>query len=263
MAWDAGRIAMELLLGVGFVGATIAVTLGFYFAMRWVTGGDPDARSRDLAGSVIFRISALHGLILALVFAQEMVEYQQLKYEAAIEANAIADVYFDAGRYGGEGREPIQGAMKDYVALIVDEEWALLADTGRLAPAAWGRWDVAYNGVLDLSPATDRQRSLRDHMLSQLHAIAETRVKRENHGSGSISGMFWFAAMSGVVLISLAYYSFPPERFNLVLISMFGAFTGIILFLIYAFSNPYGFPGQLEPGPLLRLQEQLARSTSG
>ena len=41
------------------------------------------------------------------------------------------------------------------------------------------------------------------------------------------------------------------------------ALEGIVLFLIYAFSNPYGFPGQLEPGPLLRLQEQLARSTSG
>ena len=48
----------------------------------------------------MLRISALHALILALVFAQEMSEYQQLKLESAAETNALADIYFDAGRYG-------------------------------------------------------------------------------------------------------------------------------------------------------------------
>ena len=98
----------DVMTGFIFVIATIGLTLGCYFVMRWLTGGDPEAKDRDLASSVIFRISALHGLILALVFAQEMVEYQQLRFESTIEANAIADIYNDARRYGTDESDLIR-----------------------------------------------------------------------------------------------------------------------------------------------------------
>lgn len=251
---------LTVALGVAFVAATVALTLGCYLAMRYVTGGDPDQQTKDLAGSVIFRISALHGLILALVFAQEMVEYQQLKYESAIETNALADVYFDALRYGGETAGEIMLPVYNYVEMVLTAEWQSLGDTGELSGPAWGHWDAAYVAALDLVPETPRQESLRQHLLERLHVIAETRVKRANHAAGGIDQMFWFAAIAGVVLIALAYYSYPPRRHNLILISMFGAFTGIILFFIYAFANPYSPPGALGDTPYARLLEQFDRS---
>lgn len=247
----------DVMTGFIFVIATIGLTLGCYFVMRWLTGGDPEAKDRDLASSVIFRISALHGLILALVFAQEMVEYQQLRFESTIEANAIADIYNDARRYGTEDSDLIRRAVATYLDVVVGEEWETLSTTGRLSGVAWGHWHVAYGAVLDLDARTPRQESLRDHMLEQIHTISATRVKRESHTDGAYSGMFWFAAVSGVVFIALAYYSFPPERYNVLLISMFGAFTGIILFFIYAFSNPYSPPGAIHAGPYLRLIDQI------
>ncbi|MCY0153015.1 hypothetical protein OEG86_13090 [Hoeflea alexandrii] len=76
----------------------------------------------------------------------------------------------------------------------------------------------------------------------------------------SISAMFWFAAMAGVVLIALAYYPYPVQRHNVMLIVMFGAFTGLVLFFISAFSNPFDPPGAIGTGPYLRLIEQIARS---
>lgn len=112
--------------------------------------------------------------------------------------------------------------------------------------------------MLDLVPATGRQTSLRDHMLRQMQAIAEVRVKRDNHGPDSINVMFWFAAVSGVVLIAFGYYPYAPERRSLMLLSVVGAYTGIILFLIYAFSNPYSPPGALSPGAYERLQKEIA-----
>ncbi|CAN7283126.1 hypothetical protein LJR231_001358 [Phyllobacterium sp. LjRoot231] len=57
----------ELLTGAIFVGGTIALMLASYLLMRWFTGSEADVHEKDLASSVIFRISALHGLILALV----------------------------------------------------------------------------------------------------------------------------------------------------------------------------------------------------
>lgn len=246
-----------VLLGAAFVAATVLLILGCYFAVRRIVGAEPEEHTKDLAGSVMFRISALHGLILALVFANEIVEYQQLRFEGAVEANAVADIYFDIDRYGAETEPEVQKALYAYLVLASGEEWRGLGGEGRLSAAGWALWDDAYNAVLDLEPATERERSLRAHMLQRIHVIAETRVKRENHAAAPLSRMFWFAAVSGVVLIALAYYAYPPKRANIALISMFGAFTGVILFLIYALSNPFGDPGALRPDARLRLIEQI------
>lgn len=246
---------LSVLVGAAFILGTIALVFVAYFLMRFVTGGTDDDRTRELASSVIFRVSALHGLILALVFAQQMVEYQQLKFESVQETSAIADIYNDAGRYGLQGRSVIQSAISDYTRIVVETEWEALGRTGRLEGAAWGAWNRAYEAILDLTPENARQESLRDNMLDRVHHIAEIRDRRQNHGTDSISGMFWLAAVAGVFLIALAYYSYPPTVHNLVLISIFGAFTGIVLSFIFSFSNPYSEPGELSPDAYRRLLE--------
>ncbi|WP_429810949.1 hypothetical protein [Ensifer sp. B1-9] len=250
----------EMFLGALFVLGTVGLTLAAYFLMRLIMGGEAEGHEKELASSVIFRISALHGLILALVFAQEMVEYQQLKYEMATEAGAIADIFYDAARYGEAIKTPIQQAIAAYAAEVIDGEWQSLADKGRLSSEAWVQWDHAYQQVLNLIPADKRQESLRSQMLERLHDISQSRTKRESNVADSIDSIFWFAALSGVIFIALAYYSFPPMRRNLLLLCLFGAYTGIILFLIYAFSNPYQPPAALAPGPLERVQQQISAS---
>lgn len=251
---------MAILEGTGFIVGTALLTLLCYLATRWLAGGDPVQPTRDLAGSVIFRVSALHGLILALVFAQEMVEFQQLKLDSTIEATALADVYFDARQFDPAAAPAVQQPIRDYVELVVSREWDHLGKERRLYGPAWGQWDIAYDAILNLEPVGNRQESLRTHMLDRIHLVSETRVKRENHAENTLSDMFWFAALAGVVVIALAYYPYPVVRQNLVLIAMFGAFTGLILFFIFAFSNPYGPPGAIGIGPYQRLLEQMVRS---
>ena len=247
----------ELLLAILFVGGTVILTLGAYFLMRLLTGGEPDGHERDLASSIIFRISALHGLILALVFAQELLDYQQLRYATATESNAVADIYFDAARYGGGHESAVQKPLSDYIHTVIDKEWSDLGITNRLSPEAWSEWDKAYRAILDLAPSNPREESLRSNMLDRIHIISDSRTKRESNVADSMSSVFWFAALSGVIFIALAFYAYPPQRRNILLISMFGAYTGVILFLIYGFSNPYIPPAAISPGPLLRLEEQI------
>ncbi|RDJ13813.1 DUF4239 domain-containing protein [Rhizobium grahamii] len=248
-----------VLFGIAFVGGTIVVTLSFYFLMRLIMGADPTGKDRELAGAIVMRIASLHALILALVFAQEMIEYQQLKFESVTEANAVADIYFDANRYGADEKAaPIQQALFEYVQIVVDEEWQMLGRTGQLSPTAWNKWDNVYQRVLDLTPTNARQQSIREHMLTDVHSIAESRDKRENSGTDSISSIFWFAAVSGVVFMALGYYPYPPDARNLLLLSVLGAFTGIILFFIYAFSDPYNPPATLKPTAFERLLDELA-----
>lgn len=251
---------VTVLLGALFICGTVLLVLACYFLMRQLEPRNPSAQTRELANSVMIRTSALHALILALVFAQEMGDYQQLKLESAAETNALADIYFDAGRYGALDPAIIARPIREYVTIVINQEWDSLGTNGRLTAAGWARWDSAYNEILNLAPANDRQRSLREHMLASIHTIAETRVKREHHARNSLSSMFWFAAISGVIFTGLAFYPYLPRRENLMLLALLGAFTGIILFFIFAFSNPFKDPGNLRPAGFHHLLSQFEQA---
>lgn len=245
-----------MLMGGAIILATVLTVLAVHCGARKVMRTDPEEQTRDLAGSVLFRISALHGLVLALVFASEVVEYNQLAFESSAEVNAISDVYYDADRYGQDA-QAVQDALRDYLRIVPTEEWKSLGIDGELSPQAWAHWDGAYTAILDLEPSTTRQTALRANMLEKIHAIAENRDLREHQAKSSLGTLFWAAALVGVLLLSIGYYPFPPNRDNIILLSVFAAYTGFILYTIFAMSNPYSAPAALEPVLFLELLDEL------
>jgi len=240
----------SVAIGVGFVFGTIGLIWVGYFLMRLVAANGIEDHTKELAGSVIFRVSALHGLILALIFAQELLNYQRLQDVVVKEATAIADIYFDAERHGTQNKAKIQSALSEYANLVVGDEWAAMGEDKMLLSQAWEKWETVYQTVLDLEVETPRQISLRNNMLEKVHVIASSRNIRESEIRASVSILFWIAAVSGIFLVSLAYFCFPPTIHNLTLISIFGAFTGIIIFIIFAFSDPFRLPGAIEPSAI-------------
>lgn len=245
----------SIILGLVFITGTILLALAVYFLMRRLVGDNFENDTETLAGSVIFRVSALHGLILALVFAQELVDYNQLQTNLVREATAIADIYNDIRRYGTEAEAPVQAALSAYVRVVVEQEWALLADQQVLSGQAWQLREQVYNALLDLTPETPRQSTLREHMLHKIQLIAELRQERENTALHAISPLFWAAALVGIVLVTIPYFIFRPTKLHIALLSVYGGFTGLVMYTIFAFSDPFDDPGALQPMAFERLLE--------
>jgi hypothetical protein len=251
---DITDILSSLLSGFGVVLATIGVVLASYFvARRLLHPGQEGDRTLEVAGNVAVRVATLHSLILGLVYAQELDDYKGVRATLVDEAIAISDVFNDAGRYGGAITLPVQQGLARYVAIVVDEEWERLAHRDGLSPRAWEEWNAVYARVLDLAPATERERYLSGHMREKTATIARYRQLREASSAGRFSGLFWGPAIIGLIIISAAFYVYRPTKTHLVLLSFFGAYSGVILFFIFAFSNPYANPGKLPPRPFERL----------
>jgi hypothetical protein len=131
-------LVISAIYGIVFVTGAIAIVLGTYFlARRILPAGADDDRTHDVAGSVAFRIAALHGLILGLVYAQELGDYKDVRTALTEEAVAISDLYNDIRRYGGAEVTPVQDGLKRYIAVVVDEEWEMLGC--RRAPGRSGK----------------------------------------------------------------------------------------------------------------------------
>ncbi len=238
----------SIIAGVAFISGALAIVFGCYFAARKILNpGAEGDRTHDAAATIAVRIAALHGLILALVYAQELDDYKGIRNNLMEEAVAISDIYNDAARYGGVVVAPVQHGLANYVATVVGEEWDMLGHRQGLSPKAWALWNDVYDRLLDLTPETDRQRYLGNRMRDRATAIARFRQIREETAAGGFGGLFWAPALIGLSLLSIPFYVYRPTRTHMFLLSIFGAYSGVVLFFIFAFSNPFEQPGKLEP----------------
>lgn len=230
------------------VGLTVLLALVPYALARRYFLARGEVLSNELAGSVLVRISALHALILALVFAQELVNLRDISTAASREAVMVGDIYFDLGRYGQpEITTPIREDIALYAHIVLTEEWPQMAETRRLSGKAWQAWESAYGGILGLEPADPRQEVLRDIMVADIREISGLRRARENAGLTGVHGLFLAAAVLGVVMTAVTLYPHPPSRQTHFLISVFAAYTGLIIFFVLAFAHPYHAPGKVTP----------------
>ena len=168
-----------LSLGLLFTVAVAALVLGTYALARRLLGAEHAQETRDLAGSILFRVSSLHGLILALVFSQQMADYHALRDAMVEEASATTDLFYDLDRFGSEAATALRPAVLGYARAVAGGEGA-----------AWRAWETVYGGVLDLAADTPRRAALRAHMLEDVHRVAEMRDRRASHGLKGLAPMF-------------------------------------------------------------------------
>ncbi|OJF92003.1 DUF4239 domain-containing protein [Pararhizobium antarcticum] len=247
---------ISIIMGLLFATGALAIVFSSYALSRKLLGpGAEGDRTHEAASTIAVRIAALHGLILALVYAQELNDYQDIRKNLMEESVAIADVYNDAKRFGGVRVVPVQEGLARYLVLVVGEEWTMLGHRQGLSSKAWAEWDGVYERLLDLTPATDRERYLVERMRNRVTEIARFRQIREQTAIGGFSGLFWAPALIGLALLAIPFYVYRPTRTHIFLLSIFGAYSGVILFFIFAFSNPFEQPGKLEPRPFQKLLE--------
>jgi hypothetical protein len=262
MSW--GEIAWDILIGCVFVGGAVAIALGTYFITRMIAGRLEHERTSDLAGSVTFRVAGLHALIVALIFAQEMVNYQSLRNGFLEEATAVADIFFDLERYEAGKADDVRVLLARYVDTVVEDDWRELAENRHVSGAGYTLFESVYNAILDLQPQDLRQETLRDHMVARVHAITTYRQARTNAARDGILPLFWLAATAGLVLVSAPYFIYPPTPLHLSLLTVFAAYTGLVLFIIYAFTDPFSAPGAVQPTAFMHLLEgEIGRWVDG
>lgn len=237
-----------------FVAGTIVAVLAVYGVSRLVLARRSEDDTAVLAGSVIFRVAALHSLILALVFAQEQINFNELRANIVNEADAVADIYNDLIRYDEDATADIRAQMVAYTQEATGPEWETLANA-RLSQQAWSLWDDVYGSILNLTPTTQRQEWLHENLRDDIDAISDARTQRELAADGRVTPLFWVAAIGGLLLVAIPYFTFSATPLHIMLLAVFAGYNGIILFFIVALANPFTDPASIQPRPFERLLE--------
>ena len=229
-----------------FLGAPL-LTLGAYVLTRHLMRRAMSEDTADVAASIAFRIAALHGLMISLVFAGEIQNYQQLRFLTRSEATALSEMYADLRHWDDEFGASVRLMIIEYAKVVETEEWPLLASSGVLSKRAWQVLNDIHDKIVAVTPETAAQVEAKSVLLDKARLISKTRHERWHRWSLSLPLVFWIAAIGGLIFVSASFFAYRPSAANLVLMGLYGLYTGVVLSIIHTLSQPYAPPASLPP----------------
>ena len=141
---------------------------------------DRDADSRGFLGAVISGL-----FIVALAFYVVIVWEANGAAEdnAAREAAAVADAYWQTAVMPQPQRDHIRALLAEYPKLVADKEWARLA-AGESDERTTSTLNSLHSEVLSLPATPDQVKSARERSLERLREITDLRRDRLDQAGG-------------------------------------------------------------------------------
>jgi hypothetical protein len=210
-----------------------------------------------VAETVAVRIGTVHGLILALVFAEAQSTHTDLQQQVSKEITTIEHIALHLDQWNGPEEDALRSQLAAYVRAILQSEWQVNARPAgsKDAKHAYDRLDL---GILDLKAETPRQESLRARMITDMDALQDHRKTRLSLFHRGLPSLFWWMALAGFGITVGFFFVFPATPLHVAILSIYGAYTGLVLYFILALSHPYTGPAAIDPSPYATvLQDEL------
>jgi len=253
------------VLGVSvFILAALLSTLICYGMTRLLLKSRIGADSELLARGILTRVGALHALILALMFAQEMADYRDISRIVSKEASAIADVYIGLLDYDAEDQQStgaIRGLIFDYVKTAAEKDRVALTEA-RISQRTWINYYRINRQLRDLQPGNGDQEDLRTQMLADWDAVSDFHLRLRTIARYEAPGFFWLVIISGFLAVAILCYAYSPTVANLAMLGTYAAFNGLIMYVIFSLANPFTGALAIDANVLDSLLVMMAKTTT-
>lgn len=195
----------EWVLGLIFIGGTVALTLGAKVLVRHYLGEWRDIGVEGILG-VAAMVMTLFALVLAFVVVNLYNDYDKASTDVSDEANALGALVQDARTFPRAGEAAVDSAVVSYVLEVRRREFGRLAE-GDLDARAEALVSGIFNAVAGSSPATPTQTAFYRAAVDQLNLFVGERENRIAKAGTSIPppllGLLIFLAIATIAVTLL------------------------------------------------------------
>jgi Protein of unknown function (DUF4239) len=243
----------EWLLAPLVVAVIVALSLGGFVAARRVLPPQTNAEN-DVAAAVLATIGVVYGILLALIAVAAWNNYTDAGDATAREADALADMFRQFGGYPEPAQQRLRARVRDYVDVVLSEEWAAVQHQ-RVSERAMRLRDALAREWAGFEPRTERDRVLHDATGRELTAFLDARRARLASGRAGLPAPLWTVVVLGALItIGCTYFlRVEDERVQLLMISALAATLGLVIFLILALDHPLWGTQGLTPDAFLQV----------
>jgi uncharacterized membrane protein YraQ (UPF0718 family) len=202
----------------------------------------------DVAGFIYAVLGVIYAVLIALVVIAVWEDFAVARDTVEREASELDDVFRLAHSLPDPAGRQLQELARSYAQVVVDEEWALMAQ-GRTSPRAWDLLDEMTLRFENVEVRTKAEEVLYAEALNRMNELEDARNARLVEAREGIPIVLWGVLVgNGIVVVGFAYL-FGVEN-TLVHKLMVGALALVIssvLFTIGVLEHP--FSGDVRVGP--------------
>ena len=237
-------------LGILIVGA-FAVTgvLGLFVTRplaRWVLKSSGEYN--DVVSWIFAGIGVFYGLALGLIAVGTWENFSAIDAQISQEAAMLGSLFDDLDGYPPELRAKLEGQLRDYTRFIVEQDWPAHRK-GAVADEGNEILDRFEDTVRGFDPSSEREKIVHAEVVRAVAQCDQARRLRLSSVTAGLPASLWAVVLIGGVLNMGLLYLFWVENVPLhaILVAVFAAFVGLMIFLTATMDNP--FRGQFSVSP--------------
>jgi Protein of unknown function (DUF4239) len=245
--------------------ATIVAVVGMVLVQRLVAT-ERRKQHNDVAGFIYAVLGVSYAVLLGLMLIAVWEQWNEAESVASDEANELAGIFYWAHALPQPEGRHIQGLVRDYAQVVVEEEWPLM-EQGRSSPEAWASLDELRGAVLGLDPPTGAQQvpysqARYDEMLEQLHGLGDARRERLLAASDGLPTILWVVLIGGgVITIAFTYlFGLESTTVHTLMVAALAVVLALSLFTIAALDYPFRGDVSIHPDAFEQVLERIRES---
>jgi hypothetical protein len=221
-----------------FAGAAVAA-LGFRLALRFRPRVRDDAHN-DVHAVYFSMVGLLYAILLAFVVVVAWEQFNRAENATETEVTRLSNLLRDAEPLSPDDRVRIQTAILTYAQSVADREYDTMAEgesDGPTTAAYEAIWGHFYRTKVEDEPAA----TFFDTAVGRLNELGEARRLRVLSSQSTIPIPLWVLLIGGGVftLAWLFPFQMADTRIQTWALGTVGAFTGFVLFLVFALQHPF------------------------
>jgi hypothetical protein len=243
-----GFAIIYIVPGLLVVAVSVLIAVTGLAVMQRVVPSQLRQEHNDVAGFIYAVLGVIYAVLMALVVIAVWEDFATARDTAEREASELADVFRLAHPLPDpEGRQ-LQELARSYAQVVVDEEWALMAQ-GRTSPRAWDLLDEMTLVFEDVEVRTEAEQVFYAEALDRINELADARNARLVEAGEGIPAALWgVLVVGGIIVVGFTYlFGLDNTLVHRLMVAALAMLISSILFSIGLLEYP--FSGSVRVGP--------------
>ena len=242
-------MSSTLIAAILFTGAWAAfAVIGFRIALRY-RPQDRIEEHNDTYGVYFSMVGLLYAILLAFVVVVAWEQFNSAEESTHTEVTRLSNLFRDSVPLNDTDQNRIQTALAVYVQNVIDREYDAMAE-GEADDPTEEAYEAIWNGFYSAAvPGEGPAASFYDSAVGRLNELGEARRLRILSSQSTIPLPLWVLLIGGGIFTISWLFPFymGDTRVQTIALGSVGAFTGFVLFLIYALQHPFAGDIAIDP----------------
>ena len=215
----------------------------------------------DVAGFIYAVLGVIYAVLIALVVIAVWEDFAAARDTVERESSELDDVFRLANSLPEPEARQLQELARSYARVVVDEEWALMAQA-RTSPRAWELLDEMTLHFENVEVRTKAEQVRYAEALARMDELADARNARLVEAGEGIPTVVWgVLAVGGILVVGFAYlFGLENTLVHNLMVGALALLISSVLFTIGVLEYPFSGDVRVSPEAFELVLERFERS---